>query len=282
MDLIPAIVLGIVQGLTEFLPISSSAHLVLVPWVFGWPEPGLSFDVALHIGTLVGVLVYFWREWVRVVGGIWQSISQRSLASFEAKLGWFIVLGTIPGAIAGALGESRVEEFFHSGGNASSPSEVRGAAMIAVALMLMGVVLFLADRVGKRTRGMEKLALSDAMLIGLAQALAIIPGVSRSGSTITMGLFRSLNREAAAHFSFLLGAPVIAGAGLKSAYDLLRTGLAPGEAVFFAVGMLTAAVVGFLAIAFMLRYLQRNSTLVFTLYRLVLGAGILLLVLMRR
>jgi undecaprenyl-diphosphatase len=275
LDLFHALVLGIVQGLTEFLPISSSAHLLIVPWLLGWNEPeitSIQFDVALHMGTLVAVLVYFARDWVRLVAGFFRSIIERKIGDDpDRKLAWMVVIGSIPAAIVGVLGESKIDEVFHK------PENIRVAiTVIAVMMIAMAVLLYLADRVGKKNYDLKHIGLPTAITVGLAQALALIPGVSRSGSTITAGLFLNLKREAAARFSFLLATPVVLGAGLKKLYDAMQVGGIPADQQMgFLIGFLAAAISGFLCIAFLLRYLQRNSLMPFIVYRLALG-GVLI------
>lgn len=265
MDVLQAIILGLVQGLTEFMPISSSAHLVLVPWLFGWDDPGLTFDVALHLGTLVAVLAYFWRDWADIAGSILASIRQRSLGDRHTRLGWFIALATIPGVAAGVILESQAETAF------------RDARLIAIMMIALGLVLLFAEVVGKRTKEMERLSLRDSIFIGFAQALAIVPGVSRSGSTITMGLLCGLTRDTAARFSFLLGTPIIAGAAAKALYDIVEVGLPAGDTTAFAVGIIASAISGYICIGLLLRYLRRYSTGIFVAYRLAVGLGVLAL-----
>lgn len=298
MNLLQAIVLGIVQGATEFIPISSSAHLIIIPWLFDWDDPGLAFDVALHLGTLVAVLTFFANDWVRLLRAWVLSLralfAQQSLKpeleiasgencprnddDVERRLAWYLIIGTIPGALAGALFESKIEELFHAP-NAPHTS----SAMIAMGIIiaLLGAALFVAERIARHTRTLQHLTLKDAILIGCAQALALFPGVSRSGATITAGLALGLERAAAARFSFLLSAPIIAGAGAKSAYDLARAGMSSSEVLFFAVGMLSAAISGYLCIKFLLRFLQRHSTDVFVVYRWLLAAFVIVVAMMR-
>jgi undecaprenyl-diphosphatase len=283
MSNVEAIVLGLVQGLTEFLPVSSSAHLIIVPWLFGWDEPGLSFDAALHLGTLAAVIVYFWREFLGMARAIPRAISipktllyRRANVEGEqdrsARLLLLIAIATIPGLVFGLLGESAIDDLFHT-----EQHQDLALAIIAIVLMGVGLVLLYAEKVATLSRGMDDLEVQDAAAIGLAQAAALVPGVSRSGATITLGLFRGLRREDAARFSFLLGTPIIAGAGAKGLIDVLQSGLSGQEATAFALGMLTSAISGFLAIGFLLRYLQRASTRVFVFYRLGLGLFILVL-----
>ncbi len=277
MDLIQAIVLGLVQGLSEFIPISSSAHLIIVPWLLGWPDPGITFDVALHIGTLVAVLAYFWQDWVHLITTALRSLrAGNPLGDPEGRLGWFILIATIPGALAGLLGEAKLDEMFHGSTAAGARN---GILVIGIVMIVLALVLLVAERTARHQYDMEHLTLGQTLMIGLAQAMAIIPGVSRSGSTITAGLFMNLKREAAARFSFLLGTPVIVGAGVKKAYDIFKPhGTPVPDVSLFAVGMIVAAVSGYLAISFLLRFLQRNTTVPFIIYRVAMGLLLIVLV----
>jgi len=257
-----AVVMGIVQGLGEFLPISSSAHLVLVPWLFKWHDPGLTFDIALHIGTLIAVIAYFWRDWVKLIMGAFQGTK-----TVEGRLFWYLVLATIPGAIMGLLLEEKAETVF------------RNPILIAVMLIVLGVILYWADRKGKKLTDINNISLGQSLMIGISQALAIIPGVSRSGITMTTGLLFGLTREGAARFSFLLSAPVIFGAGLIKVPDILAN---PGMVdAPFLIGMLVSALSGAASIGFLLKYVQKKNFLPFVWYRFLLGAVVLLVALMR-
>ena len=286
VQVLRAIILGIVQGLSEFVPISSSAHLIVVPWLFGWKDPfvtSLSFDVALHLGTLLAVIWFFAEDWLRLIRAWFASIGQRCIGDDpDRRLAWLLLIGCIPGAIAGVLGESRITALFHEANQPIQPS-----AMIAMAVIvaLLGAALFVADRLATHLRSMEGTSLKDALLIGVAQALAIFPGVSRSGSTMTAGLGLGLNRESAARFSFLLGAPIIAGAGLKSLVDLYQQSKVDSslrsELVYFPIGFIVAALSGYLCIRFLLRYLQNHSTDLFVFYRWAFAALILVVALAR-
>jgi len=266
-----AAILGLIQGLTEFIPVSSSAHLVFLPWLLGWPEPGIAFDVALHVGTLIALLIYFSRAWARLaVAGI-GALARRDFRDPESRLGIGIVLGTLPAGIAGLLGEKKIDALFH----ADDPSGRRFAMLIiAAALAIVGFLMLAADRLGTQKRGLDEVTLKDSILIGFAQALALIPGMSRSGSTITAGLARGLDRGAAARFSFLLAAPIMAGAGLKKGLDLARGKIPMENPSLFAIGLGVSAVTGILCIHFLLRYLQRHSTSIFVWYRLALAAAL--------
>jgi undecaprenyl-diphosphatase len=248
-----AVALGMVQGLGEFLPISSSAHLILTPWFFGWPDPGLTFDVALHLGTLAAVAIYFWRDWLRLL------LAAPRPRSADGRLFWLLILGAIPGGIAGVLLDDLAEQ------------ALRAPLLIAVTLSLMGLVLFAADRWGRSDRAeLHQIGVADAALIGIAQALAIVPGVSRSGITIAVARARGLERTVAARFSFLLGTPIIAGAALFKLRHLLETPAAINGP--FLAGIATAAVVGGLSIGVLLRYLSQAGLGIFVVYRLLLAA----------
>ncbi len=284
--IIQSIILGLVQGLTEFIPISSSAHLIIVPWLFGWTDPALTslpFDVALHLGTLLAVLAYFAADWVRLIrAGVASLVERKVGADPDRRLAWFIIIGCIPGAIVGVLAESKVNDLFHTPGTPIKP-----AAMIVMAIIiaLLGALLLAAERMARHARKLEQLTLKDSIVIGLAQALAIFPGVSRSGSTITAGLALGLERTAAARYSFLLSAPIIAGAGLKSLYDIYK-GLGSGaiaraDLLLFPIGFVAAAISGYLVIRFLMRYLQTNSTAIFVYYRWALAVLIIIVALAR-
>ena len=262
MTVFQALVLGVVQGLGEFLPISSSAHLVLTPWVFGWRDPGLAFDVALHVGTLVAVLWYFRVEWVRLTQSGFALLRTRRADTEEKQRVLFIVIATIPAAIAGVLLEEYAESTF------------RSPTLIALTLIVMGIVLWAADRYVPRDRPLRQMRVRDAILIGLAQIFALVPGVSRSGSTMTAGRGLRFDRQSAAVFSFLMSMPITAAAAVLKAPTLLRA----DDRMTLIVGIVAAAASGWLAIAVLLRYVTRHSYGVFALYRLALGAGVLALV----
>ena len=246
-SLFQSLILGIVQGLTEFLPISSSAHLILIPRLFGWEDQGLSFDVALHLGTLVAVLAYFWRDILEI------------LTSKDRKTLFFLIVATIPGAIAGFLLEHKAETVF------------RSPQLIAWTLILMGAALGLADWLGKEDKTMADLTFKIALIIGLSQSLALIPGVSRSGITIMTALFLGLKRREAARFSFLLSAPIIAGAGILK----LKTILHSPDHLSLGIGFLAAALSGFLAIWAIMKYVQTRRYTPFVIYRWILGLFVL-------
>jgi undecaprenyl-diphosphatase len=281
-QILQAILLGIVQGLTEFIPVSSSAHLVVVPWLIepitGISDFGLSFDLALHLGTLIALLFFFWHDWVRYISAGVASLRDRAIAGdHDRLLAWLLVIGTIPGAIAGFLGDSFIESVFHQPGAGHAAAAMLG---IAILMIIMAILMWLAERMAQHIRGMDQIDLRDAILVGLAQALAILPGVSRAGSTITMGLGVGLQRPAAARFSFLLGTPIIAGAGLKKMYDALKSGLLAQDAAIFIAGFIAAAIVGYFCIRILLGFLQKHTVMIFVYYRLVVGFLIVLFVLL--
>lgn len=254
--------MGLVQGLGEFLPISSSAHLVLVPWLFKWEDPGLTFDIALHLGTLIAVTIYFWRDWLRLF-----SKGFTDIKSSDGRLFWYLVLATIPGAAIGFLLEKHAETIF------------RNPVLIAFMLILLGVILYLADRKSAKKINVNNITFGTSFLIGLSQALAIIPGVSRSGITMTAGLLLGLTREGAARFSFLLSAPIIFGAAVvKLPQVISQPSLITSN---FIIGMVVSCVTGIAGIGFLLRYVQTKTFLPFAWYRFILGVIIITVFLFR-
>jgi len=265
MSLLQALTLGLLQGATEFVPISSSAHLVLVPWLLGWPEPSLAFDTTVHWGTLMAVLAYFRHDWVRLLRAWWRSIIGRGKQEPEARLVWLILLGTVPAALAGLLFQDFFEALFGA------------PAWVASLLLVTGLMMFVSERVSGGQRPAGQLAPLDALLIGLAQALAIAPGISRSGATISAGLLRGLRREEAARFSFLLATPIILGAGLLPLMDLLASGVFPSALAPLLAGFVSAALSGYLCISFLLSYLRRRNLWPFALYCWIAGGLSLLL-----
>jgi undecaprenyl-diphosphatase len=260
-----AIVLGIVQGATEFAPISSSGHLIIVPWLFDWPileDPALnkSFDVALHIGTLVGALSYFRRDVVRYTRAWVRSVGHRAIRGTDETLAWALVVGTIPGVVVGATFEGVIQE------------QLGQPWLIALMLAVFGVVLVAVDRACRHDRTVQDVRVRDGLIMGIAQAVALQPGVSRSGVTITAGRFLRLDRESAARFSFLLSLPIIFGAGVFKLKDLVGDGVPPGLGWPFFWGFVAAAVSGWAVIAWLLRYLRTKSFTAFLWYRLALAA----------
>ena len=269
-----ALILGIAQGITEPIPVSSSGHLAIIPWLFGWPSVGedtsfnKTFDVALHMGTLLAVVIYFWKDLVGIVAGAWRGLMERTADDFESRLPWYIVVSAIPASVAGALLTGLFE------GPLSEPW------VIGVQLIVFGVVLYVADRALAHGKVMERMQMGDAAFIGLAQTLALMPGVSRSGITISAGLARGLNRESATRFAFLMSVPVIFGAGLFKGYETFVTGdgLPDGAASAFVIGIVSSAITGYFAIAFLLRFVRRNSFVPFVIYRCALGVLVLAVV----
>ena len=252
-ELIQSAVLGVVQGLTEFLPVSSSGHLVTIPWIFGWHDLGPTFDVALHLGTLLALLLYFWKDWLDII------------KNWQEPLLWLIAIGCVPAAIAGFKYEKYFDTVF------------RSPLIIGIFMIGMGLLMMLAERYGRKLRSLETLNLGDSLGIGFAQVLALMPGVSRSGITVTAGLFGGLKRETAARYSFLLAMPITFGAGLLKMHSVLKTGIPQEEQMSFILGIVMAAVVGYLAIRFLLNFLKNHSLYIFVWYRLFFGALLIFL-----
>jgi undecaprenyl-diphosphatase len=278
MDVVfEAAIIGLLQGLTEFIPVSSSAHLELAPWIFGWESDeligSLAFDVFLHLGTLVALLAYFGRDWLRYLGAALASLRERRIGDDpDRRLAWLLFHATIPAALIGFGFEGFIEETFHG------DSDVARLA-IAGFLVIGAVVLWLADRFGRRRRELEDVTTPAALTIGVSQALALLPGISRSGATITAGLALGLTREAAARFSFLLATPITLGAGLYGSRRLLTETHTGTEWLAIAVGFVVAAASGMLAIGFLLSWLRTRSVAVFSLYRIGLAILVVVLVL---
>ena len=261
MPLYQALVLAIIQSLTEFLPVSSTAHLALTPWLLGWRDPGLSFDIALHLGTLAGLVVYFFRDWLEILAAaLRKPVRRDSEPARNPRLLWLLALATLPAAAAGVLFDEQAETTWRS-------PYVMGSMLILVA-----GVMYWADRRGALRRGLAEVTLADALWIGGAQAVALIPGTSRSGITISTALLRGLDRPAAARFSFLLSTPALAGAALKAAWDLYQEGGLPhGMPGPFLVGVLASALTSWVVIAFFLRFLRTHTLRFFVYYRVFFG-----------
>ncbi|HPN54712.1 MAG TPA: undecaprenyl-diphosphate phosphatase [Candidatus Moranbacteria bacterium] len=260
MDVFQSIILGVVQGLGEFLPISSTAHLILAPYFFGWSDPGLSFDVALHVGTLIAVVAFFWRDWITILKLALQEISNfefqiSNSEEYPSQLVWLLIAASVPGAIFGFFLDDYAEQM------------LRHPLIIAFTLSVVGLILFLVDKFANHKKEIKNMSFKDAILIGLSQAVAIIPGVSRSGATMTTGLALGLSREQAARFSFLLSTPIIFGAAIFKIPELLKTGIT----LPIVLGILAAAVSGYLAIKYMLRFIQKVGYAPFFWYRLALA-----------
>lgn len=263
-----AIVLGFVQGATEFIPISSTAHLKAVPVALGWGDPGVTFTAVIQLGSIVAVLWYFWGDVAQITLGSWRALRKQDYQNDDFRLAVGIALGTLPIVFFGLLIKIFIPDFDNS--------PLRSMTAIAIASIVMGILLGVAENVGKRKRGFSALNAKDGILMGLAQTLALIPGVSRSGSTITAGLFMGLKRETAARFSFLLGIPAITLAGLVELKTFFDQGVSNTQVIPLGVGLVSSGVFSYLAIAWLLRYLQQRSTWVFVWYRLLFGIIILI------
>ena len=283
MPVYQAIILAIIQGLAEFIPISSSGHLIVVRRLLGWnelsPAHELTFDVALHAGTLISVLVYFRRTWFQIVRAAFggkvvrfseNEASARDLTVEEARrerlLLWFLAIATIPGAVAGKLLEHSAEDYFRE-----------HVMLIAAALIVVGLIMWWGEKYSTFRKPLPDITFADSLVIGFAQATALIPGVSRSGSTITAGLFRNLTRDAAVRFSFLLATPIIAGAALVKAHEVHKEGIPHDMRTPFAVGIAVSAIVGYIAIAWLIRYLRTKTLTIFIVYRIIFGIIVLAL-----
>jgi undecaprenyl-diphosphatase len=269
---IQALIMGLVQGLSEFVPISSSGHLILVPWAFGWKDPfidSLAFSVMLHMGTLLALILYFWRDWAILIPAGLASIRDRSIGDDpDRKVAWLLVVATIPAVIVGPLLSDTIENW------------LREPSRVAVMLCIGAAILWLADRWGSRVREMESMTFGGALGVGLAQVLALVPGISRSGISISAGLLQGLNREAAARFSFLMATPVVAGAGAWEALKIVRgTAAFTPDLHLIVIGFVAAATSGILAIHFMLEFLRRRPLTAFVAYRILAAAVVFILIL---
>ncbi len=266
MTPLQAIALGIIQGLSEFLPISSSAHLTLAPWLFGWEDPGLAFDVALHFGTLLAVLWYFRMEWLQLIKAAFGIVTSGRIETPEKRRVVYLIVATIPGAIGGFLLQSRAEAAF------------RSPELIAIALISIGIVLWAVDKAVDQRRILGEMRWIDALLIGLSQVVALIPGVSRSGSTITTARGLRFDRESAAEFSFLMSMPIIAAAVVLEGPKALHAGGLTNELMS---GVVASAISGWLAISILMRYVSRHSYGIFAFYRVALGITVLAVIYVR-
>lgn len=263
MTVFQALVLGLIQGLTEFLPISSSAHLSLAPFLFGWQDPGLAFDVALHVGSLVAVLWFFRKEWVALIKAAVSIVGNRRVETVEEKRVVFLILATIPGAIGGLLLEERAETVF------------RAPVLTACALIVMGMILWASDRFSSQDKPLAGMRWFEALMIGTAQVVALVPGVSRSGSTISASRVLKFDRQSAAVFSFLMSMPITAAAIVLKVPEVIREG---GYSAPLIVGVLAAGISSWLAISVLLKYVSRHSYGIFALYRVLLGIAVLLVI----
>jgi undecaprenyl-diphosphatase len=274
MEVLHAIVIGVVQGLTEFLPISSSAHLILLPPLLGWDDPFLNsatFDVMLHAGTLLALLAYFWRDVGRLVAAGWAALRERSWAGDpDRRLAALLAVSVVPAALIGVAFEGFFDTYF------------RERLLLVPVLLVAGALLLLAaEMLGRRERGLERLSVGDAVTIGLAQALALLPGISRSGITLAAGMFRGLERAASARFAFLMGIPITTAATVWKVRSLGSASMDSTDVLALVAGTAAAAISGALAISFLLRYLRSNSTMVFIVYRLVAAAVVAVALLAR-
>lgn len=262
-EIIRALILGIVQGLGEFLPISSSAHLIIVRYLFNFPEMKVSFDVALHFGTLIAVMWVFWKDWLLYLNGAFQKVVHKK-SSFENKMFWYLVVATIPGALIGFLFETPIETIFRT-----------NMVLIACTLAIMGVLIYIGDKYAdkkyKNQTEFKDLTLKQTLLIGMSQAFAVIPGFSRSGTTILAARLMGITREAAAKFTFLLSAPIIFGAAVVKVKELIA-----GFNMELAIGIVTAAIVGIVAIKFLLSYIKDKGFAIFAYYRVIIAIIVLL------
>lgn len=267
MDLFQSIIIGLLQGLTEFLPISSSGHILILPAILGWPDPGAAFTAVIQLGTEAAVLIYFRRDlWDIATTWLASLRNPDRRKELNARMGWYLIAATIPIGILGLAFENQIE------------TAARNLWLVGSTLILFGIILGVADNVGSRRKDVGNLSFRDGVLIGFAQSLALIPGVSRSGATISAGLFLGLNRAAAARFSFLLAIPAVVISGLFQLYGILSGEEAVGEPIInVVVATLVSFVVGYAVIAWLLRYLSNNSYAIFVGYRLLLGAGVLTL-----
>lgn len=256
-----AILLGTIQAITEFLPISSSAHLLILPWLFGFPTQGLAFDAALHIGTSVALLFFFWKDF-------WVMFKKRD------KFLWLILIASVPGATIGFFGDKIIEQYLHEGSMA--------VLIAAVGMILMTGAIWYVDATAKLKKDLSVMSRKEAFWVGLAQALALIPGMSRSGATIAAGLAAGYTREAAARFSFLIGTPIALGAGLYKATNIVQAQPSNAELLQLLVGVITAALLGFVVIRWLLEYVQKHSLKVFLIYRLIFASVVIIVWLVRQ
>jgi undecaprenyl-diphosphatase len=260
-----SIFLGILQGLTEFLPISSSGHLVLAENLFQIKQAGLYFNVMLHMGTLLALILYFWRDWVRYIKAFFRSLRKWDLKNdIEQRLFYLLVLASIPGALFGALLEKQVQTIF------------RSTALVLVNLFIIALVFIITEKIAKKQRSLSKIGIKDALIIGFSQVLAIIPGISRSGITIVAGMLFGLKREAAARFSFLMATPIIFGAGLVGLNKIIHQGNNSTGWLNMIIGLLSAALIGYLTIKYLLSYLEKHTLNIFAYYRILLVIAVII------
>lgn len=264
MNILHAAVLGALQGFSEVLPVSSSAHLILMPWLLHWPESGLTFDVALHLGTFLALALYFRQDIIEMSYATVDAIVNHSLNTPARRLPFLILAATVPAAIAGKLFEHRVEDIFRS-----------NPLLIAAVLIAFGIILGVVDIAGRKRLALDEVRPASALTIGLLQCLALVPGVSRSGITITAGLMLGFTRESSARFSFLLSLPIVAGAALLKGLQLAKHGIPAGEGLPMLIGILVSAVTGYISVASLLRFVQRRSMSPFVWYRVITGGVVI-------
>lgn len=269
MNILHAAILGAIQGFAEVLPISSSAHLILVPWLLKWPESGLTFDVALHLGTFLALSLYFCRDIIEMTVSFFDAVTARKLNTPARRLPFLIIVATVPAAVVGKLFEEQIEAIFRS-----------DPLIIASVLIGFGLLLGAVDLFGRKRLIMDELKPASALTIGLMQCLALIPGVSRSGITITAALMLGFTRESAARFSFLISLPIVAGAALLKIVYLFKHGIPAGEGIPMLVGVICSAVTGYISVAFLLRFVQKQSLAPFVWYRVIVGGGLIVFIMM--
>lgn len=268
ISLVEAIVLGIVQGLTEFLPISSTAHLRVVPSLLHWQDPGVAYSAVIQLGSLIAVLAYFYKDIFQIAFGSLKALIEKDFGSRDLRLAGAIIIGTMPVCVVGLLLKHLLEQ---------NDGPFRSLTVIGCAAIFMGLALIAAEKLGKHTRVLDQMGVRDGLLVGLGQAMALIPGCSRSGSTLTVAMLIGLKRADAARFSFLLGVPAIFLSGMLELKSMFETGLS-GEGIgSLAAGLLSSTIVSYLAIAWLIRYLQQHSSWIFVIYRLIFGLGVLAL-----
>lgn len=269
LTLLQSVLLGLLQGLTEFLPVSSTAHMEIVPQLFGMRDPGAAFSAIVQLGPMVAIIAYFWSDISRYIQGILRTGSPTSpklKEDLDARLGWYTLLGSLPIMVFGFLLEKKVDTVF------------RDMRITALSLIALGLILFVAERIGKRNHSLQRMSLNESQVIGWAQVLALIPGTSRSGVTITAGLFQGLDRESAARFSFLLSIPAITAAGLYKTFKVLKHGGLHGDLGVYLVGALVAGVFAYIVVRWFLGYMKEHNTLGFVAYRVLLGLALLALI----
>lgn len=268
MDLLHAAILGAIQGFAEVLPISSSAHLILIPWLFNWPKSGLTFDVALHLGTFIALSMYFWRDIIEMTVSFCDALGARRLNTPARRLPFLIIAATVPAAVVGKLFEHEVEAVFRS-----------NPLLISSVLIVFGLLLGAVDLFGRKRLLLDEIKPASALTIGFMQCLALIPGVSRSGITITTALMLGFTRESSARFSFLISLPIVSGAALLKTVHLFKHGIPAGEGLPMLIGIIFSAVTGYISVAFLLRFVQKQSLAPFVWYRVVAGVAIIIAIL---